>query len=88
MTEIVIPIGEDTITLTDYGDGIVGPGIQGHEVSNEALKKLPHYSLFRDDDVMLCTYGKCGIIVFFLFFSLNYMWLLFEHHRQTFSVPS
>jgi len=67
MTEIVIPIGEDTITLTDYGDGIVGPGIQGHEISNEALKKLPHYSLFRDDDVMLCTYGKCGIVLFFSF---------------------
>jgi len=63
MAAIVIPIGEDTITLIDYGDGIVGPGIQGPEISNEALKNLPHYSLFRDDDVMLCTYAKCGMVV-------------------------
>jgi len=70
MAAIVIPIGEDTITLTDYGDGIVGPGIQGPEISNEALKHLPHYSLFRDDDVMLCTYAKCGMVVCYFFLGL------------------
>jgi len=60
MAEIVIPIGaDDLMTLIDFGDGITGPGMKEPAECATILHQLPDYT-FRDNDVMLCTYAKCG----------------------------
>jgi len=60
MAEIVIPIGaDDSMTLIDFGDGVIGPGIKESAECATILHQLPDFT-FRDNDVMLCTYSKCG----------------------------
>ncbi|XP_052799236.1 sulfotransferase 1A1-like [Mya arenaria] len=62
MSLVKVDVGspEETVTLVDYGNGILGPTfIKPAPLMKEIFDSLPSYS-FREDDVMLCTFPKTG----------------------------
>ena len=64
MTEVkVCDAGGATVTMIDTGS-IMLPSFfkQGHEIK-QIFENVPTFN-FREDDVMLCTFGKTGIFLY------------------------
>jgi len=51
--------GGDTMTMTDLGNGTILPMFHPPEQMMEIFENIPNLTC-RDDDYMLCTFGKTG----------------------------
>ena len=67
LVKVAVGSSEETVTLVDYGNGILGPPfIKPAPLMKKIFDVLPNYS-FREDDVMLCTFPKTGLSFYIVY---------------------
>jgi hypothetical protein len=71
MTEVKVPdAGGATVTMVDIGGFAVGSFFkQAHEIK-QIVDDTRNFT-FRDEDIMLCTFGKTGLILLKFIFKNN-----------------